>query len=84
MIKVCPDCNSKFYDYFDPSTGFTQFVCMNCCYYMSNSPAYRSNSDNYKNLIRENPSVLHRLISTKTLQGEKQPQNGQNLKPIPL
>ena len=65
MIKACPDCNSKLYDYFDINNGFTQYVCMKCFYYMSNSPAYFSNPDGFKNMVRENPSILNKLINRK-------------------
>ena len=65
MTKACPDCNFKLYDYFDINTGFTQFVCMKCYYYMSNSPAYLSNTDGFKNMVRENPSILQQIINRK-------------------
>ena len=59
----CPDCEGKLQDYFDSESGFTQYICWKCGYYASNSPAYRLKPKLYTNLIRDNPSVLKKLIN---------------------
>jgi len=82
----CPNCNTSLQDYFDTSSSFTEHVCWKCGHYESNSPAYLSNPDGFKNIVRENPSILRHIItrSTDNLHGKNQSQNGQNRKTITL
>ncbi len=76
----CSKCNILLQDYFDMTGGFTEYVCWRCGHYESNSPAYLLNPDGFKNMIRDNPLVLRRIVnrSTYSLHQKKQPQNGQN------
>ena len=82
----CPNCNTLLQDYFDNSSSFTEYVCWRCGHYESNSPAYLSYPDGFKNMIRENPSILSRIIArtTDSLHKKNQPQNGQSQKTITL
>ena len=59
----CLDCNVSMKDYFDESSCFTEYVCYVCGNYASNSPAYLSNPDQFKNLIRNNPQILQKIIN---------------------
>jgi hypothetical protein len=85
-MTVCLECNGNLYDYFELESGFTEYICLKCGYYCSNSPAYLSNPNGFKNMVRENPSILSKIIarSTETLRQGKQPHNGQSLKTILL
>ena len=40
VMTVCPECNGNLYDYFELKNGFTEYVCLKCGYYSSNSPAF--------------------------------------------
>ncbi len=59
----CLDCGNLMQDYFDKSSCFTEYICYKCGNYASNSPAYLSNPDGFKNTIRENPLILRRLLT---------------------
>ena len=81
----CTNCSKLLQDYFDASSGFTEYICWKCGYYESNSPAYRSNPNGFKNMVRENPSILRQIInrnftSKKSTSEWTEPQNNTVIK----
>lgn len=49
----CPDCSSVMSEYVDGD--WLEWICWDCGYYMSNTPAFKSCPEMFKNIIRENP-----------------------------
>jgi DNA-directed RNA polymerase subunit M/transcription elongation factor TFIIS len=53
MMKSCPECNSRIYEYEDDI--WLEWICWKCGYYKSNTPAFKTCPSLFKDLVRDNP-----------------------------
>lgn len=49
----CPSCGAVLCSYVEENIEVS--ICWNCGYYSSNSPAFKTNPDRFKNLVRDEP-----------------------------
>lgn len=59
-LMKCPDCGKKLYDKIEEESGFTERICWVCGYYESDSEAYKSYPEHFRNMLRRNPKLLNR------------------------
>jgi len=59
-VKVCPKCNVPLRA--ERTGTFTEWICWDCGYYESDTPAYRAHPELFLNMIRDNPHMFTRRI----------------------
>lgn len=64
-MTICPECkNVKLLQYFEKDSGFVIDICWNCGYYSSDCPAYKTNPEHFKNIVRNDPIYFMRKYGT--------------------
>lgn len=49
----CPECSSIMFEY--EEDAWLEWICWECGHYESNTPAFKSCSEMFDNMVRENP-----------------------------
>jgi ribosomal protein L37AE/L43A len=72
-MNTCPECQSTMYPH--KSGRFTEWICLNCGRYESDSPAYRTLPSLFDDIVRNDPAKFRgrfiKQLSDDFLQGKK-------------
>jgi hypothetical protein len=73
-MNQCPECTCPLCNY--TSGEYHVSICWNCGYYESDSPAYNTSPDLFKDMVRKNPSefikkFLKSIIADESLQRKR-------------
>lgn len=87
-MNNCPECDKgKLYQFLDKASGFIIIqICWECGYYESDSQAYKSHPEEFKNIVRQNPTYFLRKCyraTNKTPKLNTKKNNDTNPKDLP-